>query len=361
MKYMNNTLRISLIFLFVFQLGAILAQKKPGSILPAGKPGVDYNVLDSKGKKQGPWVRQDAKTKMLYYKGQFKDNVPVDDFTFFYTDGSISSIVKHVQDTTINDFIGFHPDGTTKMAEGRYFGKKINGEWKRRKEGMWKFYDTNGVLRTEETYKDDTLNGNSKSYFSSGKPLSDTNYAMGKKEGPFLEWWENGLKKSEGTYTNDVIHGPMTMYTEKGKKEAEGSYENGLKQGRWVSYHPTGSVELQVKYDKGKEIQRRYENGTFMEYYPSGIPKSEYTFEQGKKNGPFTEWHDVGSFENQTTTYEEQQQGIMMRQKLVGTQINMQGDYLDDFLEGEIKFYDEKGKLIKTEIWSDGELKETKK
>jgi antitoxin component YwqK of YwqJK toxin-antitoxin module len=358
---MNKSLKVSLLILLVFQLGSTFAQKKPGSILPAGKPGVDYNVIDAKGKKQGTWLRQDAKSKMLYYQGQFKDNVPVGDFTFFYGDGAISSIVKHVQDTTINDFTGFHPDGKTKMAEGRYIGKKLSGTWKRRKDGTWRFYDVNGVLRTEETYRNDTLHGSSKSFFGSGNPISDTFYDEGKKQGPFLEWWENGMKKSEGVYKDDILHGAMIMYNEKGKKEAEGAYDNGLKQGRWVSYLPTGSVELQVKYEKGKEVQRRYENGVFMEYYPSGIPKSEYTYEQGKKNGPFSEWHDVGTFENQPTTFEEQQQGIMMRQKLVDTKVKMEGDYLEDALEGEIKFFDEKGKLTKTEIWNDGLLKETKK
>jgi antitoxin component YwqK of YwqJK toxin-antitoxin module len=38
----------------------------------------------------------------------------------------------------------------------------------------------------------------------------------------------------------------------------------------------------------------------------------------------------------------------------------MEGDYLDDKLEGEIKYYDEKGKLLKTETWSDGALIGTK-
>jgi len=353
----NMTLRNLFLSLIIMLLAELGYAQKPGSVMPSGTSSVDYNVKDQKGRKQGLWYRQDSKSKMLYYKGQFKDNVPYGEFTFFYQDGEISSLINHVQDTIINDFTGFHPNGKTKMAEGRYLGSTMNGEWLRRKHGIWKFYDLSGVLRTEENYQHDKIHGVSRTYFGSGQLLGETTYINGIKDGPFLEWYENGQKKTEATYKNDVLEGNMAMYSDKGKREAEGSYINGLKHGRWVSYLPTGSVEMQLKYELGKEVTRRYENGTFMEYYPSSIPKHEYTYEQGKKDGPFTEWYDLGDLVKIPTTPEEQAMGIMERQKIENRKVKMEGNYLNDHLEGEIKYYDEKARMVRKEVWADGILR----
>ena len=59
-------------------------------------------------------------------------------------------------------------------------------------------------------------------------------------------------------------------------------------------------------------------------------------------------------------TKEDQEQGIIYRQKLEGTQLRMKGDYVNDKLEGEVVFYRENGNIEKIEEWVDGKLVNTR-
>jgi len=51
------------------------------------------------------------------------------------------------------------------------------------------------------------------------------------------------------------------------------------------------------------------------------------------------EWYDKGQFVQVPGSQEDQEQGIIYREKLEGTQLRIKGDYVDDKLEGEIVYY----------------------
>lgn len=328
--------------------------QKPGTVWPEGEPGANYNVLKN-GKKEGVWIRI-YPNKNLYYKGQFKGGVPYGKFEFYYETGEMKSEVEHVQDSIINDVINYYPDGRTKMSEGRYIGVKGAEGFERIKEGEWKLYLKDGTLSAEENYHSGSLNGNCRYYFPNGKICKLVTYQNGLQEGPFMEYYEDGSKKSEGSYHLDEFEGEYSTYFPGGVQETRGHYVKGIKDGLWIFFKTSGRVEMTVKYKLGEEVGRYYDNGTFMEYYPNGIPKSEYTYEDGKKNGPFTEWYDKGEFVKVPTTQDEMNQGIMFREKLQNTQKKMEGDYLDDHFEGEITWYNEDGRVLKKETWEDGKL-----
>jgi antitoxin component YwqK of YwqJK toxin-antitoxin module len=128
----------------------------------------------------------------------------------------------------------------------------------------------------------------------------------------------------------------------------------------WYYYYSSGKPKISLFYKKGKETKRKYENGTFKEYYDSEIPKSEYSFENGMRNGPFTEWYDVGQYAQVPSTDEDREIGIVYREKLEGTQVKMKGDYVDDKLEGEVVYYRENGAIEKVEEWVDGKCIKTR-
>lgn len=342
-------LSISLIALicFVFMQSAAFAQ--PGTKMPEGKPGVDFNLLDSKGKKEGLWVQQWKSTGNLLYRGQFKAGVPEGTWERYYADGKLMAITRHIQDTTVVDVTFFHPDGKTQMSEGRYLKKK--------KAGQWKIWDESGILRSDENYQDSLLDGISKYYYDNGKLIKTETYKKGVKDGAFEEYHKNGKKRMQGTYAADAYNGPFKAWFENGLLEREGEYLKGAEHGAWYFYNETGSPKMSVHYSKGKIIRKVYINGTFKEFWPDDIPMSEYTYEDGKKNGPFTEWYDVGVYAEEPVTDKEHiAMGIVKRQVLKGTQVKVQGDYLDDKLEGEVIYYSEKGKVEKVELWKDGVL-----
>jgi antitoxin component YwqK of YwqJK toxin-antitoxin module len=78
------------------------------------------------------------------------------------------------------------------------------------------------------------------------------------------------------------------------------------------------------------------------------------------KNGPFTEWYDVGKYVQVPSTDEDREIGIVYREKLDGTQVKMKGDYVDDKLEGEVVYYRENGAIEKVEEWVDGKCIKTR-
>jgi len=334
-----------LCFIFLQQL--VMGQ--PGTKLPIGKPEVEFNAFDAKGKKNGLWVQQWKSTGNLLYRGQFIAGVPEGNWERYYADGNLMAITKHLQDTTVVDVAFFHPDGKTKMSEGRYLKKKKNGPWK-----IW---DESGILRSDENYADSLLEGICKYYYDSGKLIKTETYKKGIKSGPFAEYYKNVKKRMEGSYEVGSYNGPFKAWFENGLLEREGDYLKGAEHGAWYFYNETGLPKFSIHYAKGKIIRKVYINGTFKEFWPDDIPLSEYTYDDGKKNGPFTEWYDVGSYAEEPVTDKEHiAMGIVKRQVLKGTQVKLQGDYVDDKLEGEVIYYTEKGKVEKVEMWKEGIL-----
>ncbi len=344
--------RIVWLLLFAL-LNAVSVFAQPGKGLPQGVPGKDYNVTDVKGKRQGLWVQQWKESKNLLYRGEYKDGLPIGEWHRYYSDGKLMAITNHVKDTVTMDVSFFHPDGKTKMSEGRFQHRK--------KEGNWKLWDINGTLLSDEMYKDSLLSGNCKYYSPNSNLLRDENYLKGIKEGAFTEYFDNGKMMKQGTYFKGRLNGPYKSWNSNGKVDCTGAYKNGGPDGDWMCNDFDGIPKVSIRYKNGKEIKRIHQNGTFKEYYEGGeIPKSEYTYDGGKKNGPFTEWYEKGRYENIPTSEEDKNIGIYIRQKLVGTQIKMQGHYIDNKLDGEIFYYRLNGSLEKMEEWKNGELVKTR-
>jgi antitoxin component YwqK of YwqJK toxin-antitoxin module len=351
-----NFIRIFL-FLAIGLFPLVAFTQKPGKVFPEGTAGVNYNLRDAKGKKHGQWIRvYKDQPSTLYYRGQFTSGIPIGKFEFYSTDGSLSSVVDHVKDSTINDVTFFYPDGSTVKSVGRYLGTLENGKWVRRKDGNWKTYSSAGVLLSDENYTADVLEGSCKYYYPTGKMVALYSYKSGQRSGPFSTWYENGKKEKEGFYLRDDFDGAYKSWHENGAMESEGSYASGVKEGTWYFYSSSGEPEITILYKKGVEVKRKHENGTFTEYYDSGIPKSEYSYESGKRNGPFKEWYDQGQFVQVPGSKEDAEVGIMYREKLEGVQLRIEGDYLNDQLEGDVIYYTEKGTIEKIETWAEGKL-----
>lgn len=347
---------------FLIAFVGITLQAQPGLKWPEGTVGKDFNVKDAKGKRQGLWVRTWAnKPQVLYYKGQFKDDVPVGLWEWYYESGELMTLMTHVKGDQITDNVFFYPNGTSKMSEGRFEVKVIDGKKKRCKEGGWRFFNEAGTLKAEELYRDSLLSGPCTYYYDDGQLLKTLTYDRGLREGAFVEYHPNGKKAKEGTFLRDDFEGGYIAFHENGKVHIEGAYVKGLKNGVWTYYEPSGAIQMRVKYEMNREVKRQYMEGSPTDYYESGIPKSQYTWEDGKKNGPFTEWYDKGKFEQVPTDKEDQAMGITFREKLTGQQICREGDFVNDLLEGEVKVYTEDGKLDRIEVYSDGKIISTKK
>ncbi len=335
----------------------IVAQAQPKvSLLPEGVYGKDYNVLDGNGKRNGVWYRiYKNKPDVLYYRGQYDHGKPVGVWDFYDQESRLISQVDHIQDSTINTVKMFYANGQV-MAEGMYLGAMEDGKWKRTKEGLWKLYHQNGTLSTIENLKNGHREGIYELYLANGTKVSSCFYLNGELHGLYEEWNESGKKIRECNYEKGSMHGMAKHYFDDGKLKMQGEYYYGSFDKVWKIINAQGKQEAFVHYDKGKLIKKIYINADVEEYYESGIPKLICTYVDGKKEGPYKEYYDVGKFELLPGSEEDKKIGIYQREKLMGTVAKIEGEYLNDHFEGKIIFRKPNGDIEKIEHWENGKL-----
>ena len=312
------------------------------------QPLLEKNVVDKEGKKQGLWIKLYENKEDTLYKGQFKNDQPYGSFKYFYEGGKTKAIVKHSSSGKVSNSISYYPDGATIMAEGKYVNQL--------KDSTWNFYDNAGKLKTREIYSLGKLNGTSIIYYQDGSISEKSNFENGVKNGEWLQFYSNGNKRLTATIKQDISYdGEYTQYFENGKPKISGKYEDGLREGTWFTYLESGALEAQYLYKLGKITKDKKENGTFKEYYPDDIPKSEINYKNGKKSGSFKEFYMLGEWKTKYSTDAEDgtKQEFLA---LEGIQIKTEGNYLNDLLEGEIIYYLENGSIEKKEKYSKGNL-----
>ncbi len=323
----------------------------PGTVWPKGEVGKDFNLKNAKDKKNGLWIRTYEGSTNLFSKGNFKDGIPIGIWEKYYATGELQSIQKHLPKDSVYSQL-FHTDGKTLMSQGFFV--------KRKKEGNWKIYNERGILVNDENFQDSLLQGGCKYFFPNGQLLKIENFNQNVRNGPFTEYFENGNKRAEGTYLIDDKDGEYTAWFENGNQESKGKFLKGVMDGNWFYYNKDGNVKVAILYKLGQETKRKYQNGTIKENFESGIPKSEYMYENAKKDGPFIEWYDKGEFVLVEPDDPELKNKGYQKLELQGTQIKMQGDYMEDLLEGSVIYYFEDGRIEKIEEWSGGVLIKTK-
>jgi antitoxin component YwqK of YwqJK toxin-antitoxin module len=304
------------------------------------------NQTDAQGRRQGRWTKtyEDGK---LRYEGQFKDGRPAGLFTYYYPDGKVEATNNHLPDGHTAAAHMYHPNGRIK-AKGLYRDQK--------KDSLWQFFNDDQVLVLEETYARDVLNGVQRSYFpATGKPVEETHYTMGRRNGPWQRWYDNGKLWSKGSYTDDELDGDYEMNFPDGRPKMRGRYAQGMRTGVWLEFNDNGTVRTQTGFVAGVEKTVKRENGTFEEFYPSGITKSRVTYLKGRLHGPFTEWYDKGEFRHTTRPGKEGAPPEAV-EELVGTVPRRKGEYREGQLHGPVELFREDGSTEKTEMYDRGTL-----
>ncbi|MBK8612249.1 MAG: toxin-antitoxin system YwqK family antitoxin [Flavobacteriales bacterium] len=305
------------------------------------------NQKDAKGLKQGHWAKTWAESSQLRYEGQFKDDKPVGRFTYYSNKGKVESLVDHYPDGKASHAKHYHPNGKL-MAEGRYVGQE--------KDSTWSFFDAEGHKRSMEQWSVGQKDGEQITYYADGKVAEKATWVKGVQQGPFEQFFDNGQPKARSTYQKGQPEGTMTYFFPSGKKEIEGKMVNGDRDGTWYYFNEDGTVQIQILYKTGTYVKDRKENGTFKEYYDQDKLKSEVTYKAGRKEGRFTEWNNDGAWVERPVKIgpDGMQKGDTER-VLEGQTKKREGTYKNDLLEGELKEYDENGKLIRTVNYVAGE------
>lgn len=207
------------------------------------------------------------------------------------------------------------------------------------KQGMWKTFYPNDLVKTECTYVNNRKHGFYKEYDENGNLLKIEKYENDQLIADALEtrklemridYWPNGNPKIIGTYYKGVAEGIRREYNDKGKVveafvlksgfivgkgvmnddgtkqgfweeyyddhyaksgekliRAKGKYKNSKPVGEWVYYLPDGKIEIEGSFDDtGKKM------GLWTWYYPNGNVLIQENYEDGNHEGLYTEYDE---------------------------------------------------------------------
>jgi antitoxin component YwqK of YwqJK toxin-antitoxin module len=263
----------------------------------------------------------------------------------------------------------YYENGRTKSVysesyEGSYSAKYYeNGqmEWEDWGDGTIKTYYENGTIKSEDY--DDYEGSYSAKYYENGQmemeitlegeikyyesvELKDTvNYVDGLRQGEEKEYYDSGELQYTSNYVDDLKQGEFKEYYESGELRSTVNYVDGLRQGEEKEYYDSGELQYTSNYvDDLKQ-------GESKEYFESGELKRTVNYIDGKRQGYETSYFDLK--DNPTSTFSKTSNSLEKVDEMKRI-ISSTVDYVDDIIQGEAKYYNILGKLIKTVNFVDG-------
>jgi antitoxin component YwqK of YwqJK toxin-antitoxin module len=144
------------------------------------------------------------------------------------------------------------------------------------------------------------------------------------KVGFYKKFGANNTLIEEATYINGQLDGKQNFYYQNGKLEITQTYLHGRLNGKYQKFYENGKVSIEQDYVNGVM------DGFSIAYYENGNMKEKVTMKENEENGPFTEYHENGNL------------------KAEGTYMTPDDtDFVGNKEQGELKLYDENGKLEK--------------
>lgn len=209
------------------------------------------NQTDSKGRKQGNWQKTYPKSDVLQYKGQFRDDKPVGTFEYFYPGGQLKATIEHYPNGR-HARANYYFENKMLMTEGFYLDQK--------KDSTWVNYNEEGLVLGVESFKKDKLNGKKVIYYLEGQVETE-------KLNPL----------SVANYLNDTLHGEYKEFFSTGKLKLTGKYQNGKYVGDWKEYYPNGILFKVTKYKDNRM------HGWSTTYTKDGEESGKYLYQYGEK------------------------------------------------------------------------------
>jgi antitoxin component YwqK of YwqJK toxin-antitoxin module len=158
----------------------------------------------------------------------------------------------------------------------------VNGK----KQGLWKKYHPNGMLRYSGNFKDDKPIGVFKYYYESGNFQIKITHSG--SEAYSIAYYETGELKAAGKYENQEKDSIWTYYDKEGYKIADEYYIGGKREGKWKVYFKTGKIAEEKEYSNG------FENGACNQYLINGKVKLTATYVNGELQGRATYYGNNG-------------------------------------------------------------------
>ncbi|MGH1385507.1 toxin-antitoxin system YwqK family antitoxin [Kordia sp.] len=317
--------------------------------------------------KTGYWQKISKNSDFKYKKGQL---------TYFYPNGNTFAEIEII-DSFPNRIIKFHnKEGKLTKTEWREQDSIIkthleNGYYKYNysskgpvfseglvenhlEQGVWKKYrNEDGTLRQIIEMKDGLEHGKRENYWPNGKQKDVSYWKKGKQIGEGIIYYENGNIEIRNFIENGEVHGLMEEFHLDGTLRFRGNYWYGILKDTAKTYYENGvlknlkirSLDTVTKVTIGKEY-RYFSDGKLKaksdtkNSLPDGIKISYY------ENGKMKDWAEVAMNELNGKVIIYYENGA---KQIEGKAKGMTP------LEN-IKYFNEKGRLIKTMVVENGEI-----
>tara|TARA_B100000809_G_scaffold263531_1_gene316999 strand:+ start:168 stop:938 length:771 start_codon:yes stop_codon:yes gene_type:complete len=148
---------------------------------------------------------------------------------------------------------------------------------KGQKQGEWKKYHKNGMLRYVGNFKNDKPVGEFKYYYDSGNVQSKIDHKI--VSSYFIAFYKTGEVKAVGKYIDQKRDSTWIFYDVDGFKKSSEYYINGLKNRVSFIYYLNGKIAEE------KAFFNDFENGKYIKYDEKGKKKMEATNENGSLEG----------------------------------------------------------------------------
>lgn len=219
------------------------------------------NKFDANGMKTGYWIERQGE---LTQKGVYTTNRKSGNWITYYSNSLIFKV--------------------------EYFTEGV-------KDGISLQFDRKGKLTLMENYRNNLLNGPTIYYGQyTESPMSETNFANGKKNGQVRQYYDNAKLQEDSHYINDQKNGYSRWFNKNGRMIAEYHYKDGNFDGLQKTFFENDSIQSTTNYTNNKM------SGEYREYYRNGRVKISGKYLDGLKEGTWTEFNEIGKVEK-TTKY----------------------------------------------------------
>jgi antitoxin component YwqK of YwqJK toxin-antitoxin module len=211
--------------------------------------------------------------------GSFKDGEKDGKWEFFYYRGAKEKESTYKEGVLHGPYKYFY-DNSQVNVDGRY----ENG----RKEGEWTWYTNKGTRDMQGPFKEGAQHGDWTYWYPTGELSYLAHFDMDKKVGKWTYYYKDGNIFKEGTFADDKKNGMWKTWYEDGTLLMEGEYQDGLENGEWNNYWPEGGLKNKTTFKEGMM------NGEWLSYHPDGKSKLTGEYKDNQKVGEWTEYFDNG-------------------------------------------------------------------
>lgn len=269
---------------------------------------------------------------------------------YFNKNGKLFSEIKY-KDGDILTYKYLDPNNNKTLSTGETKGGKLS----------FKKYDKNGYIISEGVLNKGLEDGIWKFYNSGGVVVRMTNFKEGVESGEYKMFFEDSKTiKEKATYVDGKLDGLYEEFFANGKIKSRGYFQDDAKVGEWIEFYPNGKIQRRVFFLDGEV------NGTSQSFDGMGNP----TIEEYYKNGSFS---DITLFNSNGDVF----QNLMLKNGNGPFELNypngkkyLSANFVYNSKDGDEFFYDNSGKIeVKNEYkygdnhgkstsyWSNGKIK----